>query len=311
MLSASGRHHGMVQNSLSGAVRTLDGKPVRNARVELRTVPTGQTIVSAYTLPNGTFEFSDVAPGVYEVVATFGVDEARQRVELYQPDPSVQLTLSSHQADSTTAGSATVSVAQMKVPDKARKLFQKADQAFQKQKFQQAREYVQKALQAFPAYAQALTLRGILNLQDNKLDDARTDLEQAIKDDASYGMGYVVLGTTYTLLKRFDDSVRTLERGIALSPSSWQGYFELSKAYLGKGQFPAAVRQIDKAAQLAPPDYSAIHLVRAHALLGVKDYNQAVAELEQFLGSNPTGADSALARDTLNQVKAFMASSGK
>jgi hypothetical protein len=38
----------------------------------------------------------------------------------------------------------------------------------------------------------------------------------------------------------------------------------------------------------------------------MKDYNQAVVELEQFIGSNPTASDSARARETLNQVKAFM-----
>jgi tetratricopeptide (TPR) repeat protein len=301
------RHSGAaLQNSLTGTVRTFDGKPVQNARVELRTVSTAETIASGYTLPNGSFEFTDVPQGTYEVVATLGLDQTHQRVELYQPDPGIQLTLSGDHADPATAGNAIVSVAQMKVPEKAKKLFEKADQAFQKQKLSQAREQVEKALQAFPAYAQALTLRGILNLQDNKVDAARTDLEQAIKHDYSYGLSYLVLGTTYNLMKRFDDSVRTLQRGIALSPSSWQGYFELSKAFLGKGDFPAALRQINKAAEFGPANYSAIHLVRAHALLGMKDYNQAVVELEQFIGSNPTAADSARARETLNQVKAFM-----
>ena len=59
---------------------------------------------------------------------------------------------------------------------------------------------------------------------------------------------------------------------MSLSPASWQAHFEFSKALLGKGQFPAALRQANKAAELAPVNYPAIHLVRAHALLGVKDY---------------------------------------
>ena len=54
-----------------------------------------------------------------------------------------------------------------------------------------------------------------------------------------------------------------------------------------------------------------IHLIKAHALLGLKNYDLAVAELEQFLGNRPDGVDSAKARETLNQVRAFMAASGK
>jgi tetratricopeptide (TPR) repeat protein len=299
-------------NALSGTVCTLDNQPVGNARVAVRMLTTGQTIASGYTQSGGNFEFDNLPRGIYEVVATVGLREARERVEVYQPDNFVELRLptESSGADSLS-GSTSASVRQLLAPGKARKLFAKADELFQKQQLSQSREQVEKALQVFPDYAEALTLHGILNLQDNKVDEARADLEKAIKDDGSYAMGYIVLGTTYNVAHQWDDAVRVLERGIALMPSSWQAYFELSKALLAKGQFAAALRQIDKAFQLGPPNYSAIHLVRAHTLLGLKDYNQATLELEQFLGASPDGPDSARARDTLSQVRAFMASNGK
>ena len=307
--------HGVTDQMLStvsGTVRTLQGKPVQNARVEIRALGSPQAVASGYTLPNGSFEFPNIPQGTYQVVATSGVQEIRERIEVLQADASFQLTFP---ADNTvtdgSTGGATVSVAQMKVPEKARKLFVKAEEALHKQKLAQARDEVEKALQVFPNYAQALTLRGILDLQDNNVDQARADLENAIKADSSYGMGYIVLGAAYNVMKRFDDSVRALERGITLMPASWQARFELSKALLGKGQFEAALRQVNKAAELAPYNYAAIHLVRAHALLGLKDYGHAVTELEQFVGSDPGSADSARARETLNQVRAFMASNGK
>ncbi len=307
MPNAGHNGFGQTMNNLAGSVRTTAGQPVRNARVELRTMSTGQPVASGYTLPNGSFEFNNVPPGSYDLVAVLGVNEARQRVDLRQPNIGVQLILATDADANSGSGNATVSVAQLHVPDKARKLFAKAEEAMHKQKLPQAREAVAKALQVFPQYAQALTLRGILNLQDNHVDAACADLEQAIKDDYSYGMAYVALGAAYNLVNRFDDSLRVLQRGVSLSPASWQAHFEFSKALLGKGQFAAAFRQANKAAELAPVNYPAIHLVRAHALLGMKDYNQAVAELEQFLGTEPAGADSAHARETLNQVRAFMA----
>jgi tetratricopeptide (TPR) repeat protein len=307
-------HHGFdqMQATLSGTVRTRDGRPVHNARIEVRAIGNPQPVASGYTLPNGGFEFSNIPRGTYEVVATSGVQEARERIRVLQSDSSLQLTFAQGEAVTDgSAGNATVSIAQMKVPEKARKLFAKAQEAFDKQKLAQARAEVEKALQLFPNYAQALTLRGILNLQDSNFDQARTDLETAIKADYSYGMGYIVLGAAYNLMDRFDDSVRVLERGITLMPASWQARYELSKALLGKSQFEAALRQVNKAADLGPSNYPALHLVRAHALLGLKDYNRAVAELEQFLGSDPGSADSAKARETLNQVRSFMASNGK
>ena len=296
--------------SLSGSVRTFDNQPVRDARVEIRKGGIGEPIISAYTLPNGSFAFPAVPRGTYEVVATVGMQEARERVAIDHLEVSLQLRLPGEASD-PTGGSATVSVSQLKVPDKAKKLFAQAQEAYEKAKFDQSREHLEKALQLCPAYAQALTLRGLLDLQNNRLDQALTDLEQAVKNDYGYALGYVVLGATYNLMQRYDDSVRVLERSLVLTPTSWQAYFELSKALLGKGQFEAALRQANKASALAPPSFAPIHLVRAHALLGVKNYDLAVAELEQFLLTKPNSADSARARETLNQVRAFAAANGK
>ncbi len=298
--------------TLSGSVATRDGHAVRDARVEVRPFGNGLAVASGYTMPNGTFEFNNLPRGIYEVVVVAGIREARERVELYQPDAQVRLTLPGETDDrDPLAGNSTISVARMKVPDKARKLYSKAEEAFQKQKASQAREQVDKALKEYPNYAQALCLRGILNLQEDNVDQARTDLEAAIQADGSYAMGYIVLGATYNVARRYDDAVRSLERGIALMPNSWQAYFEMSKAMLAQGNYPAAVRQITKAAEIGPANYAAIHLVKAHALLGLKDYPQAIIELEQFLGTDPNGPDSARARQTLDQVRAFLASNGK
>jgi tetratricopeptide (TPR) repeat protein len=311
---ASPLRHGIgiysANYSLSGSVSTFANHPVRDARVEIRVLNSGEPMASGYTLPNGSFELPNVPRGIYEVVATVGILEARERVDIDRPEISVHLRLPGEDAGQTS-GRATVSVSQLKVPEKAKKFFAKAEEAFQKQKFDQSRQHLEKALQLFPAYAQALTLRGLLQLQDNNLDQALADLEQAVKIDYGYGLGYVVLGATYNLMKRYDDSVRVLERGIVLSPASWQAYTELSKALLGKGQFEPALRQVNKASALAPASYMPIHLIKAHALLGLKNYDLAVAELEQFLGNRPDGVDSAKARETLNQVRAFMAASGK
>jgi tetratricopeptide (TPR) repeat protein len=204
-------------------------------------------------------------------------------------------------------GNSTVSVAQLKVPERAAKAYAKAQEAFHKNKRDEARSQVDKALQLFPRYAQALTLRGLLYLDDQQPAQAIEPLEQAIKYDFSYGMGYVVLGAAYNLLARYDDAQRSLQRGVALLPTSWQAQFELSKAELGKGQFSEALRHVNRAGDLAPAGFPAIHLVRAHALLGLKNYTDAITELERYLGGESNSVASAKARETLNRARAFAA----
>ena len=295
--------------ALSGQVLTPDGHGVRDARVEVHDVMTGGTITAGYSLPNGSFSFNNVPPGQYEVLVMSGLQEAHERVILERMDQQVTLRIA--EPVNRPGSGATISVAEMRVSDKARKEFDKAKEAFDKQKLDEARAHCAKSLAVAPTYSRALTLNALLDLSDNKLEDAVVKAEQAIKSDYGYGMGYVVLGAIYNGMQRYEDAVRTLDRGIPLVPNSWQAHFEMAKALLGKGDFQRALVSADHAIQIAPASYAPVHLVRAHVLLGLKSYQDAMVELEKYIGADPNGSDTADARKTLDQVKTFVATSKK
>src|ERR1051326_3078201 len=290
--------------SLSGQVLTPDGQGVRDARVEVHAVMTGSTVTAGYSLPNGSFSFNNVPQGQYEVLVVSGLQEAHERVSLDRMDQQVTLRIA--EPVNRPGTGATISIAEMRVSDKARKEYDKAKEAFEKQKLDEARVHCAKSLAAAPAYSRALTLNALLDLSDNKLEDAAGKAEQAIKSDYGYGMGYVVLGAIYNALQRYDEAARTLDRGIPLVPNSWQAHFEMAKALLGKGDFQRALSSADHAVQIAPANYAPVHLVRAHVLLGLKSYQAAMVELERFIGADPNGSDTADARKTLDQVKTFV-----
>ena len=305
--SLSAADNPIASASLSGSVRTVEGKAVSNARVELRSPGSGQVLNATYTLPNGSFEFEQLASGHYEVVVTNGVNEAREQVEVFGMGTSVSLRMAAD-SDQAAAGSQnTVSVAQMKVPRKARSLYNKAQQHVDKNKLDDASKEIQKALEIAPTYAPALTLRALIAMQRGNAAAAVPDLESAVKNDPTYGLGYIVLGSAYNMQTRYDDAIRILSRAEALAASAWQLHFELSKALLGKGDYQKSLQQAAKAGDLAAADYPPLHLVMAHAYLGLKDYSQAITQLEQFISRDPSGADSVHARQTLDQVRAFAA----
>src|SRR5437667_88216 len=95
-----------------------------------------------------------------EVVATSGVVEARERVFVDEGFASVNLRLP-QVANSEAGNRDTVSVAQMKVPGKARDALKKAREYMQKQKLDDSAKYVAKALEIYPQFAEALALRGL------------------------------------------------------------------------------------------------------------------------------------------------------
>jgi len=293
--------------SISGMVQTGDGHPARNVRIEVRSMSNGQVLNSTYTLPNGSFEIMNVPAGAYEVHAIAGLNDTIERVELRSGDSFVSMRLPLPDGAEAGENGATVSVAQFRVPSKARKIFHKAQRALDKGKYAEAEKQVNKALEIFPDYADALTLRALLHMDADRHSEAMADLQKAIQDDPSYALAYVVMGAAFNRTSQFDQAVRTLQRGISLNPASWQAYFELGKSFVGKGDFPSAVRNLDRAQQLAPDTYAPLHLVKAHALLGMRNYADAMAELEKYLERDPNGQSSLQARQTLEKVRAFMA----
>jgi tetratricopeptide (TPR) repeat protein len=198
----------------------------------------------------------------------------------------------------------------MRVPDKARKALNKARELFDKKRTDDAAKEIAKALAIYPRYAAALCERGILNLTQGKFPDARADFEESLKSDPNSAMAYIGFAAASNSEAKYDDAVRALERGVALMPNAWQGYFEMARAYLGKGDFTNALRNTEKAQQFLSTDYPALHLVRAHALLGLKSYQEAVAELEAYLRVDPSSADADQTRKQLDAVKAFAAGRG-
>ena len=293
---------------LNGTVLDSSGAPLKDAQVLLRDLMHGAMVSSAYTAANGQFQFAEISAGQYELVVRHGVAEVSRQISVEGGEAPLTVQMPRTASAGDDAGNAdSVSVAEMKVPEKARHALHKAEHALEKRDLGDAQKYDSEALKIYPRYAAALTLRGILELDANQTQPATGDLEQAIQDDGNYAFAYMVLGAAYNLQARWDDAVRTLEHGLSLAPSSWQGYFELSKSFLAKGNYDSALDRLERAQSLAPT-YSPIHLLKAHALLGKKDYPDAISELEIYLQNDPNGSESAHARQLLGQAQSLVAS---
>lgn len=300
--------------SISGSVRTADGQPMGNVRVELRDGSTGSIVTSSYTGMGGSFEFQNVPQGSYSVVASSGTQQVEERVDSSMMSTVVDLRLPAAAGGAGAGnpndgmGNTTISVAQYKVPEAAREEFRKAREASVKDKHDEAQRHLAKALDLAPNYADALTLRAIYKLDAKAIDSAIEDLNKAIQSDANCAMAYMALGSAFNMQSKFDDALRTLQRGESLAPQSWQAYFEMGRAYAGKKDFETAVHALDRAQALVPAEFPLIRLVRASALLQLKRYGDAAADLEAYLNKDPGGPEAEQAKKMLDQAHAGMAS---
>lgn len=287
-------------------VNSLNNQPLQDTKVELRDAGNGTVVTSAFTNSAGAFDFGSVPQGIYRVVAMRGVSQVEERVDVSNFKNSINLRMPlSNQPEAGNTGN-TVSVAQYRIPEKARNEFQKAQEASAKLNFDGARKHVESALQLYPNYADALTLRGILNLSSNT-QAAIADLQKAIQCDGNYPLAYTVLGSAFNIEQKFDEAMRTLQRAESLAPDSWQAYFEMARSYVGKQDYASALRQIDRAQSLLPAEYPVLLLVRAQAHMGLKQYQTAMQELQAFLHKDPSGPNSGAAEKMLQQTRELMA----
>jgi len=293
-------------NSLSGSVFGPNNQPLHDVRVELRDSH-GQVVSSTVTGGGGEFEFRQVPVGMYQIIAFSGLDSAEERIEVSSMNGPINLRLSGpKEPPHDTASRNSISVAQYQVPEKAREELKKAREASVKGKIEESQAHLAKALEIYPQYADALTLRAILKLGARDSEGAVADVQKAIQCDANYAMAYLVLGSAFNIEARFDDAIIALQRGQSLSPDAWQGYFELGKAYAGKNEYEPALQQLDRAQTLAPPDYPLIRLVRAHVFMQLNRFADAVTDLQVFLAKNPQGAETELAQKMLESAKASL-----
>lgn len=294
----------MRHSTLSGLVHDSSGKPVRDARIEIQSHESGQVVFSGYSNPGGIFEVANIPSGNYDLVATSGLVEARQALTVEGVDQEVSVLIPNHDPSASAGDKYSVSVTQLRVPERARKALHKAEKAVEKQNVADAEKYIDESLRAYPQYADALTLRGILKLDANQCHEAAQYLEQAIRFDPNYPLAYIALGSAYNLMSHWDDALRVLARGMTLSPAAWQVYFETGKALMGKRDYAAALQQLSKTQDLHP-QYALVHLAKAHALVGLKDYAHAMTELETYLEREPQSSQSAEARATLEKIRSL------
>ena len=231
--------------SVRGTVLGDDERPVNNAVVEVRNVRNGNLIGKAFTSPSGDFQVPGVAAGRYIISVMQGSRSMQQEILVGNFEPDLKLSMPGVQASDPKARGATVSVASLGVPDKARRAYDSARKALSSNKLTEAMKDVNSALQIAPQFADALSLRAVLYLASGNPQMAVQIATESVKIDPNNCLGYTILGASYNVAGQFLKAVAPLEEALRVDPGFWQSHFEIGKMPLWTRQIsfcPAAYR---------------------------------------------------------------------
>jgi Tfp pilus assembly protein PilF len=279
-------------------------RPAAGLRVDLMS-PLGGMASIRTTDGNGRATFDGVGSGRYQVQVS-GPDIETTKGEIFdtggsQGGPYINQNIEVRLKE--TAGGAALGPA-FAVPEAAQKEFNLGSKEMDKEHWEEAKDHFQKAIAAFPKYAEAFNNLGQVEIQ---LKDGKAAVEafrKATQIDPTLQQANLYLGQFYYENHQYKDAEPYLLRSAADQPKNAQIMTVLANAQLQNGENELALTNARKVPSLPNARQFAIsHLIVAQALTGKGQDDEVVKEYEAYLKEAPDSPLAPRVKDALAKLK--------
>ncbi len=284
-------------NSISGHVSDNQRTPLADLRVELLN-EVDTVIQTSKTDASGLFVFRKLSDGTFQVrvqASNTSYVGQTKRVELSRPtgfgvvSEEVDFVLSTPRARSSS-GKPGVVFAQ-DVPEEARKQYQKAAELLQKERRQEGIAALNKAIEIYPQYFDALEMLGNEHVKQQEYEHAVSPLKKALEINARAFPSWYALGVAQYNLKQLPAAVESLRRAVSFNQESINANLWLGTVLRQSGQLDEAETYLKQANLLAEGKVPDAHWQLALLYNQLKRFKKAADELELFLKVQPDARD--------------------
>jgi Tfp pilus assembly protein PilF len=190
------------------------------------------------------------------------------------------------------------------VPEAAEKEFKLGSKAMDKKNWEEAKDHFQKAIAAFPKYADAFSNLALAEIQLKDGKGAVESYHSAIEIDPTLQQANLYLGQFYYENKKYKEAEPYLVRSAADQPQSAQTLTALANVQLQNGEDELALANARKVSSLADHKQFAIsHLIVAQALTGKGKDDEIAKEYETYLKEAPDSPLAPRVKDELAKLK--------
>jgi Tfp pilus assembly protein PilF len=274
-------------------------------RVELDS-PLGGMSGIRTTDGNGGATFDGVGGGRYQVQVS-GPDIETTKSDIFETGGAnggpyiterieVRLT---EKADANAARALAVVV-----PEAAQQEFKLGSKEMEKKHWEEAKDHFQKAITAFPKYAEAFSSLGLVEIQRKDGKDAVEAFRSATQIDPTQQQANLYLGQFYYENLQYKEAEPYLLRTATDQPKNAQVLTALANVELQNGETDLALGNARKVPSLPNHKQFAIsHLIVAQALTGKGQDDEIAKEYEEYLKEAPDSPLAPRVKDTLAKLK--------
>jgi len=288
---------------IHGQVRFVEGgAPAANVLVRLESFDSGGSISESFTDRLGKFSFTGLQPAQYSVkIHQSGYRDAQQTVDMQTTSSGLvmlQLAKESVAANKSVTGSIDANV-----PPGAQKEFDKGVVALGeggKDKTQIAVQHFEKAVSMYPKFVAAQLKLGTALMDLEQWEKAEQALRTTLEMDPQAAIALFALSEIYLRQNKVSDAEKVVTQGLAIEDRSFRGHLNLARVNWERARtirdlnqarptLEKAYEEVKQALSLNP-NLAAAHLLKGNLLLRVGRTTDALAEFDEYLRVEPTGA---------------------
>lgn len=293
--------------SISGQVTTRDGKTIPFGVTVTVMTSDGQIVVQQPADSAGHYEIDDLRKLDYHLVIAakgFRTEQKEANLSHSGNDLTVNVQLVPENKTHIEKGNVT-SVAELKIPARARKEYRKGSRAFKAHRFSVAQRYFENAIQEYPCYSRAqVDLATLLITEKKEVVQAEAHLRKAIKCDSSFLNAYVELAQLLNATSKYAESRKILEQGLAHAPDTWQFHYQMGLALFGSKNYGEAEKEFLKVAALNKTPPPILYVKMADVYVRESRFPEAYAEMNTYLHVAPDGRFAPRIRTIMKQMRA-------
>ena len=284
-----------------------------NRPLQVELISNGGTPISAaQTNGTGNADFMVMSGGTYRIqVSGQGVETTTADVripdgeQIHTETVNVKASAPTNEQHEAPGSSATISIAEMNVPDKARDELQKGMEAFAKGDMEKAQQRFEKAISIYPQYARAYATEGIIAVKSGDRVKAKALFSKAIEVDDTFVPGYLYLARLEFQDKNYTETESLLRKLMVLNPSVPDAVALLASAEYMNKEYDKALADARRTHTLPNHEqFADVHLLAGKILEMQNQAQAAIVEYQLFLKESPNSPQVPAVQKEVAQLEA-------